>query len=177
MHINMSRRLFTSKVTKTKLVGTAKPITVTIPTGKMDTKGNIRGFVANLIHSLDASHINLIIKNIAKDRPDNLIPIYTIHDCYATTPNNMASLNKIVLSSFIEQYFDSQYIIKLHRNLLEQIKSYKLIVNEDGDEYLIHPKTQDRIKVPKIPETILNNWEKNKDIFIKGITKSKYFIS
>jgi len=53
----------------------------------------------NLIHSLDASNIHLLCEKL-KD-----IPLYTIHDCFASTPNNMEVIEKMVKFAFIEIYF------------------------------------------------------------------------
>lgn len=175
MKINMSVRVFESKKTKTRLNKTSKPVTISIPTNMIDVKSNVRGFVANLIHSMDASHINLIIKNMKQN--NSTFPIYTIHDCFATTPNNMFILNNIVLSSFVEQYYSENYITKLHQNLLDTISSYDQykIVVDNGTQYIIGNNT--RLEIPKIPQEILDNWEKNKPLFIKGILQSSYFIS
>lgn len=158
MKINMSNKIFKSHKTKTKLINTARPITISIPTNMLDVKANVRGFVANLIHSLDASHINLIIKNIIQKKNQDKIPLYTIHDCFATTPYNMNKLNNIVLTSFIEQYYESNYIRKLHQNLLEQITSFGIIIIKENDvSYIIDPNTNEKIYIPKIPQEILDN--------------------
>lgn len=46
----------------------------------------------NLVHSLDASNIYLLVDAIANDYPNTTYPIYTIHDCFASLPNNMLDL-------------------------------------------------------------------------------------
>ena len=51
-------------------------------------------------------------------------PLFTIHDCFATTPNNMEQLNQLVKASFSEIYFGKNYLIKMHNSFLDQIKSY-----------------------------------------------------
>lgn len=154
MHISGSHTEYEKKRTRSCLSGISKPITLSLPTGKTDTKKNVRGFVANLIHSLDASHINLIINRINKR--EGGIPLYTIHDCYATTPNFMGQLNQVVLSTFIDQYFDSNYLNTLHRNLLEQLNSLPLEVDEVS-QTVTDPETGEVIEIPQIPGIILAN--------------------
>lgn len=151
MHIGGTHIEFEKKRTRSKLSGVSKPITLSLPTGKTDKKKNARGFIANLIHSLDASHINLIINRI--NQREGGMPLYTIHDCYATTPNFMAELNRIVLSTFIEQYFDSNYLTMLHRNLLEQLNSLPIEIDEG--QTVTDPETGEIIAIPQIPPIIL----------------------
>lgn len=54
----------------------------------------------------------------------NNIPLYTIHDCFATTPNNMELIKSNVTLLFSEMYFSTPYIKILHLSLLKQILSY-----------------------------------------------------
>lgn len=44
----------------------------------------------NLIHSLDASNIQLLCKFLNEN--EIKIPLYTVHDCFASTANNMSIL-------------------------------------------------------------------------------------
>ena len=122
----------------------------------------------NLVHSLDASNIHLMCQNLSG------IPIYTIHDCFASTANNMSIIEYKVKTSFIEIYFkDGNYLEKMHNHLIEQIKSYNNTIIKDGNEY-IEINNVDYL-LPKIPEAFINNDVLN--IFIDGIRRSKFFIS
>jgi DNA-dependent RNA polymerase len=59
----------------------------------------------NLIHSLDASNIHLLTLKLTGQ------PLYTVHDCFATTANNMSQLNKLIKEAFIQIYFtDGNYL-------------------------------------------------------------------
>ena len=49
----------------------------------------------NFIHSLDASHIHLLINNIEQLKIKDL-NLYTIHDCFATDAKTMAILELLV---------------------------------------------------------------------------------
>jgi DNA-directed RNA polymerase len=179
LKINLSMRKFESVRTKTKLLSSAKPITISIPSkkGGFNKKDIQKGFIANLIHSLDASNIHILI-NLLKDSNLEAAPLYTIHDCFATTPNNMEKLNKVILSAFIQLYFEKNYLLELMHNVKEQIRSYGYeIIDKNGEQYIIGPDLKEPELFPTIPMELLSNWELNKKVFIEGIKKSKYFIS
>jgi DNA-directed RNA polymerase len=55
----------------------------------------------NLVHSLDASNVHLLCNNLTGQ------PLYTIQDCFATTPNNMEFIEHCVKDAFIKIYFSS----------------------------------------------------------------------
>jgi len=87
----------------------------------------------NLVHSLDASNIHILCEKL------NNQPLYTIHDCFASTANNMYDIEKKVKASFIEIYFNNEnYLEKMHMNLIDQIKSINNeIININENEYII----------------------------------------
>ena len=51
----------------------------------------------------------------------NNIPLYTIHDCFATTPNNMYLIKKNVSLLFSEMYFNVPCLKIVHESLLRQL--------------------------------------------------------
>jgi DNA-directed RNA polymerase len=46
---------------KSNLISKAKPVTIALPTLKPDVRKTKQGLIANLIHSLDASNIHLLL--------------------------------------------------------------------------------------------------------------------
>jgi DNA-directed RNA polymerase len=107
MKINLSYIEYKAVKTKTVLFKNSSPITLNIPTNNLN-KLNIKlGFMPNMIHSMDATNIHILLNNLYND--GHRIPIYTIHDCFATTPNNMSLLNDYTISAFIELYLESNY--------------------------------------------------------------------
>ncbi len=83
----------------------------------------------------DASNIHLLTDYFKNE------PLYTIHDCFASTPNNMNKMENRVKNVIIKIYFkDSNYLEKMHNNFIEQINSYipkdKLRIEKD-DIYII----------------------------------------
>jgi DNA-directed RNA polymerase len=153
----------------------SKPITLSIPTNKLDQKQIARAFMSNMIHSMDAANIHLLINFL--DEEGFNTPLYTIHDCFATTPNNMLGLNNSIKTSFIKLYFNKNYIEKFHESILEQLDSYGItsIITDTGQKCYI---SEDQMNiVPELPKELLERWEKNKGIFIQGLKRSEYFIS
>jgi DNA-dependent RNA polymerase len=55
------------------------------------------------------------------------LPFYSIHDCIATTANNMALIKNNVTLIFSDMYFSIPFLQTLHINLLKQI----LLINDD----------------------------------------------
>jgi DNA-directed RNA polymerase len=123
----------------------------------------------NLIHSLDASNVHLLCDKLANK------PLYTIHDCFATTANHMEDLENDIKKAFIEIYFSNgNYLEKMHNSLIDQIKSYNNnIISKNNNEYIQINKTE--FLIPKIPDSFID--PKLIKIFINGIKKCKYFIS
>ena len=86
----------------------------------------------------------------------------------------MSIIEDKVKTSFIEIYFkDGNYLEKMHKHLIDQIKSYNNTIIKEDIEYI----EIDNVLyiLPKIPEAFINNGVLN--IFIDGIRRSKFFIS
>lgn len=159
MTINLSTKKFNSVLTKTKLTPNAKPITISIPIkGELDRKSIQKAFIPNFIHSLDASNIHILIDILNSNHLSNT-PLYTIHDCFATTPNQMESLNTLILKAFIKLYFDNNYLVKLYNNVIDQLISYGYKIKViNGVNYIIDPEEGlEPIKFPIIPTKLLEN--------------------
>jgi len=180
LKISLSYSKFESKKTKSRLLPHSKEITISLPTNDIDSLAQKRSFMPNFIHSLDACNIHLLFNSIYKssnlrEKPSQRIPAYTVHDCFASTPNHMSELEKHVKECFIKIYFkDEGYLAKMHTSLEQQIKSLghmldekRIAVNIDGKEKIF--------TIPELPEEFKSP-EKNKD-FIKGMFNSRYFIS
>jgi DNA-directed RNA polymerase len=65
---------------------------------------------ANYIHSIDAS----LCINIVNTFKDLALPIATVHDCFATTPNHAALLHSTLLAS-IQQLHQTEWLTVLHQ--------------------------------------------------------------
>jgi DNA-directed RNA polymerase len=156
--------------TRSVLIPYGRPVTITLPTNKLNLKQIHSSLMPNLIHSLDASNIHLLCEHIKNKN----IELYTIHDCFATTANNMENIENEIKISFIEIYFkDKNYLEKMHENILDQIRSYKTTEIKDGKEII--NINNEIIEIPEIPASFLD--KKLVNVFIQGIKRSKFFIS
>jgi DNA-directed RNA polymerase len=72
----------------------------------VDYKGNIKigkaitSAAANFVHSADACHLQMIA--LACER--EVIPLVTVHDCFATTANHARRLHEIIGEQFVDMY-------------------------------------------------------------------------
>lgn len=73
---------------------------------KFDKKKQKRAFMPNLIHSLDAASMTLTFKTFQKSTHSD-VNIFTIHDCFATTANNVPYLLSSLIAVFISLYKDA----------------------------------------------------------------------
>jgi DNA-directed RNA polymerase len=163
---------FDKILTSSKLIKSSKPVTISLPTDKINKMRIKRSFMPNLIHSLDAANIHLLIKKLIMK--GNISSIYTIHDCFATTPNNMKILEMLIKSCFIKIYFTQEnYLENMHKFFLAQIKSFAPDCFKIKDSYYIKDE-KGELKIPNIPPQFISN--KLRQNFIDGILKSIYFI-
>jgi len=132
----------------------------------------------NFIHSLDASNVHLLMKYLSEK---DTIPFYTIHDCFASTPNNIELLEGTVKKAFIAIYFkDEGYLLKAHNKIIKEIKDNFGIKIENGKEYIETVTTKkdkedkEKFELPLLPKAFKNNNKLNE--FLKGLLQSKYFI-
>lgn len=154
-------------------------------TGKVNVIKRKRAFLANLVHSLDARNIHLLVKLMNKNKVN--IPIYTIHDCFATRANNMYSvLEPLVKEAFIEIYFSDQgFLSKIHENIINELKknfTIEDIVDRNGNPAIMNDQVRRRItiknkkyEIPVLPSNVGKG--DVQELFIKNIRKSDYFIS
>lgn len=184
MKINSTVIKFNSIKTKSTILKNRNPITISIPTDKADKVSTINGVSPNLIHSLDAANIHILIQKILKNKnicdmnKEKYINLYTIHDCFASTADTMNIIERLVRESFAELYFaDKTYINIMHENFLIQIKSYTNIFTDEitGKLYIII--NDNKWEIPEIPKSIKNNFEKNLKTLRTSIINSPYMIN
>src|SRR5882724_1161915 len=195
MKIYLSNRKFIKYESKSLYLN-KRGVTITLPTTSLDTRQIKRGFIPNFIHSMDASNIQLLVKRL-RAKNDKIFNLYTIHDCFATTPDFMNTLNNEVKLAFIEIYLNFDYLEIMHNNIISQVKSFTTIytdtnINVDEGNDIYSTKTLEQTKlegeykkfiivnnkkilIPEKPN--LSDWNNSRDIFINGIKKSVYFIS
>jgi DNA-dependent RNA polymerase len=157
-----------------------KNFTYTLKTNKkqqMDTAKNIRAFMPNLIHSLDATSLSLLVNNYFNFYDNEIKNIYGIHDCFATTFNNMSFIVENLKLIYISLYSDRKYLKELDDNIINHIKNY-VDVNFDGVTvkkvtFLDSKKKRIVLDYPDI-NTILKDIDFDISFYIK---KSSYLIN
>ena len=148
---------------------------IVIPTDEIDKISQQGAFMPNLIHSMDGSTITLLVKKLRALGINNL---YTIHDCFATTANNITIINELVRESFCEIYANEQFLFDLHRFFIEYISgNFNILYNNEllgkdnisldnaieGGFYVYY--SGKKFPIPKLPKTgnftnLKNNIEK-----------------
>jgi DNA-directed RNA polymerase len=176
LKVNLSNVKLGKERFSSRLYSGNKPITISLPTDQLDKVAINRSLMPNLIHSLDSANIQLFVNNLHKENIN--IPFYTIHDCFASLPNSMGLLERLVKEAFIEIYFsDNTYVQTLHNQLLDQIRDLtETKLNEDGEEICLVPKGKNKTEmvIPQLPSTFID--PKLNELFIKGLRNSAYFI-
>lgn len=137
--------------------------TIVIPTGQIDKVSQQSAFMPNLIHSMDGSTITLLSKRLKTLGIKN---IYTIHDCFATTADNVSIINELVREAFCEIYSDERFLLKLHQFFIQYIYGNFKIVYEDI-EYSKKSKGRESKKILKDTIYFEDQWISQKDALTK----------
>ena len=77
----------------------------------------------NLIHSLDAASLSLLIYKYFNEYKNDTKNIFAIHDCFATTCNNMHFVIDSLKEIYILIYCDKIYLKELDENMKKHIHS------------------------------------------------------
>ena len=191
MSVSLSLMEMSPKRVRTKMLKSSKPITILLPTDNLDYRSIKTGLMPNFIHSLDASNIHLLIKNLENIGTAN-INLYTIHDCFASDYKNIALIELLVKHSFVELYFKKNYLETIHNSFILQISGQRDIfteeVNSQDNEiqttnYIYIEKDNvkgligkefERINIPKLPDY---KWKFNKKVIQEQLYFNSYFIS
>lgn len=121
---------FKKHIVKSSLYYKSSSYTINLPTTQISLKNQKSSFMPNLIHSMDASNIYLLVDKILKANLE--INIFTVHDCFATTAETMPLLNRLVRSSFIELYSDNEYLSRMDRFYRNYIIENGYIIEENN---------------------------------------------
>lgn len=92
-----------------------------LSTGNLSCSKQVRAFMPNLIHSLDASALALLVDTYFNNVTE-ITNFYSIHDCFAVTANNVDILIKFLKQTYNKIYTDDKYLRKLNREIINHIK-------------------------------------------------------
>ena len=107
--------------------------------------------IPNVVHSLDASHLMEVIKNIKNKNIDYILPI---HDCFGTHPNDLSTVYEILKIEFINIYSKQDYLESFHKNILYILKKNCFKVLKQNNKHYVHIElTNKKIEIPEIPKT------------------------
>ena len=91
---------------------------------KYNKSKQIRAFMPNFIHYLDADALALLVYYYFTDSSSNIKNIYTIHDCFAVTANNVGNLINFLKIVYQNIYTENTYLLELHKSMIEHIKEH-----------------------------------------------------
>jgi DNA-directed RNA polymerase len=134
---------------------------------KVNLRKQNQSIVPNIVHSFDAGNIAILVKQLLSN--ENYINLFTIHDCFATSANDVQLMKFQVRFAFMLLYSKKQFIEAYHEFIINYIKNSGYIVNCDETEVVLSRKKS--LKIPIKPV-----FEQNKD-FIDNILGSEYFIN
>lgn len=151
---------------KTNILGRSKTITLRKPLkDKVNLRKQNQGIVPNLIHSLDASNISILVNKMIED--NHYINLLTIHDCFATNANHIEGLTYRIKLAFLVIYGNKDYLTNFHEYILEFLENKGFILAKEKD-YVITPSGENR-KIPNPPAS--GDLNINKELIL-----SSYFV-
>jgi hypothetical protein len=96
---------------------------------RYNKKKQIRGFMPNLVHSLDAASLALLVdlyfnSSMSKDALNNekTKNIFSVHDCFGVTANNIETILNLLKYVYIKIYSESHYLRELDKGIISFIK-------------------------------------------------------
>lgn len=95
-----------------------KKLTVGKPTSTLQSHKQANGVAPNFVHSLDSSHLCSVV-NRMKDI--GIHDIGTVHDCYTTHANNVATLGRVIREEFVRMYTEHNPLMELYERMGENI--------------------------------------------------------
>jgi DNA-directed RNA polymerase len=136
---------------------------------KISSKRQNDGIMPNLVHSMDAAHIAILIKNVLKIKN---IDILTIHDCFATTGNHVEFMRYHVKLAFSIIYSKQDFIENYHNFIIEYLTKAGFRIEDNCVK--VPSASGKRFKEYPIPDMPI--FEKNKN-FTYNLLNSQYFIN
>ena len=110
-----------------------------------DHRKQLRSLMPNLIHSLDATTMYLLHKRFYKSYPE--CQFFSIHDCFGTTTDKVATLKIMLASVYTDLYSDDHYLTSfdddVFKNLSDNIdlvvdREKRTVILPDRRVYTIH---------------------------------------
>jgi hypothetical protein len=143
---------------------------------KIDSKKNIRALMPNLIHSLDSASLSLLIEKYFCSYENNVKNIFAIHDCFATTCNNIDFVIETLKLIYISIYSEKLYLKELDKKMVEHIQN-NIDETFDNNKIKVVTITNSDNKKIKLNYPDVNKFLKNTHDISKYIKASSYIIN
>lgn len=122
---------------------------------KMNKRKQRVSFLPNFIHSLDAASLALLVHYYFTDASFKTKNIYTIHDCFAVTANNVKNLIYLLSHVYQKIYTEKNYLREFDQKMIEFIKyNCKKDISFDMDTLVITTKEGTKLQYPSV-ESVL----------------------
>jgi DNA-directed RNA polymerase len=131
---------------------------------KYDNSKQLTSLMPNLVHSLDAASLALLISYFFKE--SNSKNFYSIHDCFSVSCNHIHTIMNLLKVIYLNVYSKDRYLVDFDRDLFTSIiKHYgehcynhetKIITIKDKDDKhleLTYPNVHDVIYNDKLNVT------------------------
>jgi hypothetical protein len=125
----------------------------------------------NLVHSLDAASLCLVIGNYFKENNN----FFSIHDCFAVPCNKVKILTTLLKSAYCVIYTNNKYLIDFHSNFITNIKRCygedSVSLDEEKNKLTVITNSEEiTVKCPSIKSII------DSDISKIDVSNSTYLI-
>lgn len=123
--------------------------------GKYDLRKQKRGVRPNIIHSLDGSVIAKLYNSL-----DN-VDLYTVHDCFAVTADNVPILIYKLKKTYIDIYSDNRYLLNFDKDIRMYINKKKgnnvYDLNDNYVNIITSKNKVERVLFPDVNKVIKSN--------------------
>jgi DNA-directed RNA polymerase len=156
MKISKKYVKFTKLNITNNILGKRHNITIRKRTTDINYVKQINAIVPNIIHSFDASHIAILVREIIQTNSN--LNLLIVHDCFGSHSTNIKDLKALIIKSFIEIYANINYIENFHNFNINYISN--LFTIEDNS--IISPNGKYPIPLkPSLGELNLKDIESN----------------
>jgi hypothetical protein len=87
---------------------------------KFNTRKQTQALMPNLIHSLDAASLNLVIESFFKEASTN--SFFSIHDCFAVSCDKVELLTGLLKHAYVKLYLEESYLKKFDLEFKDKLK-------------------------------------------------------
>jgi hypothetical protein len=109
-------------------------LTLSINSKKIDARKQSNALMPNLVHSLDSTTIVLLKYHIDKHTGKNT-SMYTIHDCFAVTADQVMNLVILIRSIYTKLYSEERYIEHFDNSVINNLKAMygdRIVIKDNG---------------------------------------------